>query len=235
MPLPYRARRFSPHSLPLLGGAAILAASLSAAAAQQEVHQHGVSQLDVALQDNTLLISLQGPAHNFVGFEHAPQTAAERERLDQARTQLRAADALFSLPAPAGCVLQQVETDAGMGDEPGKDGASHGDHDHHDEAHSGHRHAHEGASASAEHHGHKHEHADGHDHDHDHDHDHGHGHVDWRADYTYQCAATQQLTDIAVQVFGHFPQTTEIRYQRVSDAGQSGGVLQPGNDRIGMR
>lgn len=238
------------------------------AAPPQEVHQHGLSQLDVVLQNHTLLLALQGPAHNFVGFEHTAQTPAEREQLAQAQARLRDGNSLFQYPVQAGCVLQDAKIDAELTDEhqhphePEHDrhhtpapehGHDRSQHHAHISEH-GHDHGHPHAHASepghdrdqhpspASEHGHDHHHAHTSEHGHSHSHhtqasEHGqaHSHADWRADYTYTCAAPSQLSAITVTLFDHFPLTAELRYQRASDSGQSGGVLRPGNAQLGMR
>lgn len=60
-------------------------------------HEHGVAQLNVALDGNTLEIELESPAMNLVGFEHAPSSDADKAAISQARSQLEKPLALFSL------------------------------------------------------------------------------------------------------------------------------------------
>jgi len=70
----------------------VLAALTGAPAASQaqgaKVHEHGVSHLDAVLDGDTVSLSLHGPRHNFVGFEHAAATAEEKQRVDEARSVL---------------------------------------------------------------------------------------------------------------------------------------------------
>ena len=42
---------------------------------QGEVHVHGLGTLNLVLEGETLVVELDGPAANFVGFERAPRTA----------------------------------------------------------------------------------------------------------------------------------------------------------------
>ncbi len=189
-------------------------------------HEHGVSRLDAVLEGNTLELALAGPAHNFVGFEHAPQTAAEKQAIAQARQQLEDGAALFGLPAAAGCTLAEADVDADHG------------HAHEDGAPAG-----QVPPAKAEAHGHDHDHA--HDkpgaepaaaaaHGHDHDHDDADGHRDYAADYRFTCTQPQALRQIDVGVFRAFSQTTEIRYQLAAPGGQTGGTLTPANSNIAL-
>ena len=90
--------------------------------AQHAPHAHGVAELRVAVDGKRLHIELESPLDNLVGFEHAPQTARERAALAAAEKTLRGGDALFVLPAEAGCVLEAVELESpypqSAGDDP---------------------------------------------------------------------------------------------------------------------
>jgi hypothetical protein len=80
--------------------------------AHGKAHQHGVAQLAVAVEGARLVIELDTPLDNLIGFERAPRTAAERQRADAAITKLRAAQTLFKAPAEAGCTLAGVNLEA---------------------------------------------------------------------------------------------------------------------------
>ncbi len=67
-------------------------------------HVHGVAELNVAVDADTLLIELDTPAHNLVGFEHAPRTDAQRAAVTEARKTLEDGIALFAPSAAAECV-----------------------------------------------------------------------------------------------------------------------------------
>jgi hypothetical protein len=100
----------------VLGIACVVALGLAGlpgtAAAHGKAHQHGVAQLDVVVDGGTLVIELDTPLDNLVGFERAPRTAAERQRVDAAVAKLRAAEGLFKTYAEAGCVLGSVNLEA---------------------------------------------------------------------------------------------------------------------------
>jgi hypothetical protein len=92
--------------------------------AQHAPHAHGVAELRVAVDGKRLHIELESPLDNLVGFEHEPKTARERAALAAAEETLRGGDALFVLPAEAGCVLAAVELESPYpqtaGDDPGR-------------------------------------------------------------------------------------------------------------------
>jgi hypothetical protein len=103
--------RIAPRLRPLLFAGA-LALAPAWALAHGKAHQHGVAQLAVALDGTTLTIELDTPLDNLVGFERAPRTAAERQRVDTALARLRAAEGLFRTYVEAGCVLASVNLES---------------------------------------------------------------------------------------------------------------------------
>ncbi|AGU48769.1 hypothetical protein VAPA_1c16600 [Variovorax paradoxus B4] len=90
--------------------AALFAAPfLSAQAQQQHAHVHGQLKLDVAIDGPTVVINMESPLDNIVGFERAPKTDAEKKTAEDAIAQLRAADKLFAIDPAANCKLGPVE------------------------------------------------------------------------------------------------------------------------------
>ncbi|MDV2858529.1 DUF2796 domain-containing protein [Oceanimonas sp. CAM02] len=85
----------------------LLPATLSAHA-QHGVHEHGFGQLNLVLSQQQLVLELHSPAADIVGFEHNPATGEEQAAYDQALQKAQHAAALFTLPASAGCELQQT-------------------------------------------------------------------------------------------------------------------------------
>ncbi|MEO5343231.1 MAG: DUF2796 domain-containing protein [Gammaproteobacteria bacterium SHHR-1] len=79
---------------------------------QHSAHVHGQAQLNLVLDGDTLLIELQSPAANLLGFEHAPRTAEQREYLQHTAEGLRQAQRLFVFTPQDACQLQQVALDS---------------------------------------------------------------------------------------------------------------------------
>ena len=109
----------------------------TAAQAQHAAHQHGVGQLNVAVEGGVLEIELVAPANDIVGFEHAPSTDAHREAVGAAVAALKDGVALFGPPPGAGCALHEAEVrsaliENGHGDDHGHD-KDHGDGEAHSE------------------------------------------------------------------------------------------------------
>lgn len=77
-----------------------------------KAHEHGVARLDVAVESRSLTVMLETPLDNLVGFERAPRTATEKERVEQALATLRQ-PAQWLVPDPAaGCTAAAVEIES---------------------------------------------------------------------------------------------------------------------------
>lgn len=93
---------------------------------QGEVHVHGLGTLNLVLEGEILVVELQGPAANFVGFERAPRTAVETAAVERTLELLAQSAGLLGLPTAAGCREQDIQV-RGME----LDGHGHDDqHDH---------------------------------------------------------------------------------------------------------
>jgi hypothetical protein len=218
-------------------------------------HEHGVSQLDVALDGQQLALVLAGPGYNFVGFEHAPESDEDKRKTADMAALLAKPAQLFTLPPAAQCTPASAQVTP-----PSHEGH---DHDHKDDAKAGtdtatahghgkdkdkaHGHSHAAARPAAHDHSHDHSHDKAKDAapaaqaagdkaahaDHDHDHDHAHeGHAEWRAEYQFTCAQPQLVKDIALPLFTALPGTQELRVQAITPQGQTGGTITAAQARI---
>lgn len=77
-----------------------------------KAHEHGVGRMDVAVESRTLTVMLETPLENLVGFERAPRTAAEKERVEQALATLRQPANWLVPDAAAACTASAVEIEA---------------------------------------------------------------------------------------------------------------------------
>ncbi|MBL1234806.1 MAG: DUF2796 domain-containing protein [Rhodobiaceae bacterium] len=71
----------------------------------QTAHVHGVANLAVAVDAQTIVMDLEMPLVNLVGFEHEPANELEKKALTRAAQTLAQGDRLFQLSAAAGCTL----------------------------------------------------------------------------------------------------------------------------------
>lgn len=93
---------------------------------------HGQLKLDVAIDGPTVVIDMESPLDNIVGFERAPKTDAEKKTAEDAIAQLRAADKLFAIDPAANCKLGPVELRSsalGLGNPDPAEPAGHADLD----------------------------------------------------------------------------------------------------------
>jgi hypothetical protein len=97
------------HRIVAAGFAGVIAYG---AFAQQDAHEHGVAELRVAVDGGRVVIEFASPLDNLVGFEHAPQTAAQRRALAAAEQRLRAVDTLFVTPSAAACAVTAIELES---------------------------------------------------------------------------------------------------------------------------
>lgn len=102
-------------------GCTLLALLWSATPALAEVHTHGLGILQIVVDGPVLAVSFSAPAHDLVGFEHAPRDAGEEKALAETLARLREPDAVIAPPPAAGCAstdIQQMD-----------DGTAHAAHD----------------------------------------------------------------------------------------------------------
>lgn len=91
----------------------LLAAAAFGAQANHEgheghgAHEHGHGQLNLVLDGNQLLIELQAPAADLVGFEHGARSETEKARYAEAIAHLKQPGTLLRLDPAAGCTLIQ--------------------------------------------------------------------------------------------------------------------------------
>ena len=183
-------------------------------------HVHGVIDLGVVIEDQTLAVSIDAPLSDVVGFEHAPGNEDQAALLEKAAAILANADAMFGVPESADCNVTSTDVSAPeylerliageQGDE--ADHGDHHDHDHDDHDHDSHGNDHEN-------HDHDHESHD-HDHDsHDHDHDHSAEHAEVNATYQWTCRNPSELDAMALSFIDGFLSVETVQVQLLTSDG----------------
>jgi len=173
-----------------------------------ESHVHGLASLFIVQEDRKLLLELESPAMNLVGFEHAPHNDAQHEHVEKTERQLAAGDKLFSF---SGGQCQLLEADIEMA-------ALEGDHEEeedHEAEHDGHHEA-----AHEEHEEHEGSEAE---------------HSDVEAKYLFNCQQPATLKAIDVTLFDVFPGVEELDAQWVVRSLQGGRTLSPESSRIELQ
>ena len=162
-------------------------------------HEHGVGELNIAVDGERVAMELHAPGADIVGFEYAAESAEDRAAVDAAVAALARPLDLFVLPDAARCSV--VQASAALESEEHHD--DHEAHDH-DEDHS--------------------DHSDDHDHgDHDEDHAGEHDdetlHSEFHAEYSLNCGNPGALSEIEFAYFGTFQNARELEVQIVTASG----------------
>ena len=90
-------------------------------------HEHGVANLNAALDGNLLELQFESPAMNLVGFEHAAKSDADKAKVAAAKRELEQPLSLFALTS-GDYKATQVELESPLFGDADHDH----DHDHHD-------------------------------------------------------------------------------------------------------
>jgi hypothetical protein len=86
----------------------------STAQVHQHAHVHGVAKLGVAVQDQTVTISLESPLDSVIGFEHRASTPAQKAMVDALRARMKAPQDLFRFDAAAACTFSKSEAESAI-------------------------------------------------------------------------------------------------------------------------
>jgi cobalamin biosynthesis protein CobT len=182
-------------------------------ARQLEAHEHGVGQLDIAIDGAQIAIELHAPGADIVGFEYAATSAEDRAKVADAVATLARPLDLFSLSDAAGCSV--VQASASLESEADHDEEHAHSEDEHDEEHA--EHGHDDHEDGDE------EHAE-HDEDEHTDEEHAEhtdeaGHTEFHAEYLLDCADIAAASTIAFKYFDAFPNSVELEVQLITEKG----------------
>mgnify|MGYP000300674814 CR=1 FL=1 len=147
---------------------------------EMDAHVHGVSTLELAIEDGMLELSLLSPGMDIVGFEYEASSDADKDAVEAAIRALLVAENVVTLPDAADCRLTEVLAHLHSDD--------HAHEDADDHMHEGENHA-EGA---------------------EHDHEEGARHSEFHASYSFACAHPEELTTIGFPFFDTFENAQEI-------------------------
>ncbi len=201
--------------------ALILAVGIAPASAVAQ-HVHGVVELGIVVEDDTVAVSLSAPLSDVVGFEHEPKNDEQAKLIQQAATMLSDPEAMFGLAQSANCDFSDMAIDgpdyvlkhlAQADNAPARHDDHHDDRHGHDDEHGKHDHD--------EHDHDKHDH-DEHDHDkHNHDeHDHDHEeHAEVNASYEWKCSDASGLDTLDLRFTEAFVGVETIKIQILTAAG----------------
>ncbi|NNL17892.1 MAG: DUF2796 domain-containing protein [Boseongicola sp.] len=175
---------------------AIASPALAEETRELDSHEHGVGELNIAIEGGTVAMELHAPGADIVGFEYEAESSEDRAAIDAAVATLARPLELFVMPAAAECTV--VQASAALESEEEHDDHV-GEHDHDED------------------------HADDHDHDKEHDHDEEHAreanHTEFHAEYTLNCGNAGALSKVTFAYFGAFGNARELEVQIVTASG----------------
>ncbi len=191
--------------------ALLQANSIAYAAGKENKHQHGAhvhgeAVLNLVVEAKTVVVELQTPAVNILGFEHEPSTAEQRKVVEKAVQLLKKYSNVFQLNA-GDCRQASLEMEAPFTDV--------------DEHHADKEHTHEHDHA---HHDHDSKHKESED-----DHEDHESHSEFHVVYQLVCSKPQAISAIEMTVFKNFPGFETVRVQWVGASGQ--GMSKVSKDR----
>ena len=200
-------------------------------------HEHGVGELNIAVDGDMIAMEFHAPGADIVGFEYEAETAEDRAAIDDAVAILAKPLNLFVLPTEAECSV--VKASAALESE-----ELHEEHDHEEHAHDEHsddehdhdEHAHDEHSDD-EHDHDEHAHDEHSDDEHDHD-DHAEAeasHTEFHAEYTLTCGNTGALSELDFAYFDTFENSRELEVQIVTESGAQAFEVTRENPSLDLR
>lgn len=199
---------------PALGLTLLAAGFVHAESRELDAHQHGHGTLNIAFEGSSVVMELEAPGADIVGFEHPPESAADRALVDAAIADLAKPLDLFVLPAGAGCTVTAAAASLiGEDDHGDEHDDEHADKDDHDDAKK-----------------------DDHDADHsEHDGEEAEeGHTEFHAEYALKCADPSAIDVIVFAYFKRFPNAAELDIQMISDKGAKGFEVEHDDPRLDL-
>ncbi len=118
------------RTLPTIAILALASPVLAEETRQLDSHEHGVGELNIALDGTTISMEFHAPGADIVGFEYEAESAEDRAAIDAAVAILAKPQELFVLPAAAECTVVQASAELESEEEHDE---HHDDHDDHAE------------------------------------------------------------------------------------------------------
>ena len=166
-----------------------------------DAHVHGVSTLQIAVEEGMVEMNLLSPGVDIVGFEYEASSEDDKDAVETAIRQFLRPEELVTLPEGAGCRLTEVVAHLDTGDHEDEMHAEHVDGESmHDEAET---------AEIADDPVHEDEHVD----------EAGAEHSAFHVIYGYACENPDALTTVSFPFFERFENAGEIEVQYATEAG----------------
>ena len=93
---------------------------------QVDKHEHGVGELNIAIQSNTMVLEFMIPGADIVGFEYEAKSEQDKATVNAALTKFDDYNNIFIIPISSKCLLVSSKININQEDD-------HDDHDDHEE------------------------------------------------------------------------------------------------------
>ena len=174
---------------------ALVTVSVAEETRQVDKHEHGVGELNIAVEGNSIDLEFMIPGADIVGFEYKAKSEADIALVNDALIKFDEFNNIFSIPSTSNCNLVEADISINQGDN------HKGEHDH-DEHEDEHDHD---------------EHGEHDDHD-EHDEE---AHNEFVAHYSFNCGNIKEIDRISFPYFTTFPNSGELEVQFVSEIGST--------------
>jgi hypothetical protein len=175
---------------------------------QVDKHEHGVGELNIAIDGSLAEFEFMLPGADIVGFEYEAKSDEDLAKIENALLVLENYENLFALSKNSKCVLADLDYHL-SGEEhdehADEEHDEHADEEHADEEHDEHADEEHDEHADEEHE----EHAD------------EESHTEFYAKYSFKCDNIKQLDKVEFSYFKTFPNSSELEVQFVSDIGSN--------------
>jgi len=208
--------RITLAGIALAGASALVTSTAYGESRHHDAHVHGHAILNVAQEGKEVEVSFEIPAMDLVGFEHQPETHAQKEKIEHMHDLLKQGKNAVAFNEAAGCAVESAKVESALlagldhHEEHGHDEHEHGhdehkDHNDHDEHKDHDKHAH------GDHHDHeKHDEHDHAKHDEHEGHDHSETHSEFELTYHFECRNPAELSELTVTLFESAPTLEEV-------------------------
>ncbi len=178
-----------------------------------DAHVHGEAELNIVFEGDELLIELESPSFNLVGFEHEPKSLDQHKLVENRIESLKDFRRIASISSEAECKLIDVSILTTMR------GLSNGHREHHEDEH------HEDEHHEDEHHEDEH-------HEDEHQHSAKEIHSEFSATYSLRCNKPENLKSVQLELFRTFELMEEIVVQMIIQGRQGFAELNPDNPNL---
>ena len=173
----------------------LMSAMISVVAAEEtrqvDKHEHGVGELNIAVEGNAMNLEFMIPGADIVGFEYEAKSDSDIALVNTALSKFQDFENIFTLSSSSNCNLVDAEIEINQGD----------DHEDEDE--------------------HEHEDGHDHEDEHDHDEHEEEAHNEFVAHYSFTCGNVKEIDRIDFPYFTTFPNSGELEIQFVSEVGST--------------